>query len=80
MNRRTIALQFFIFAVQWGLMVLGFGVLAAEVAPTRLVPSSVPFERVFDALVKAVIAVLMSVFWLFVWDRQVRVFIYRKED
>jgi len=76
MNKRTIVWQLFIFAIQWGLMLIGFGLLALDIAPTRLVPSSIPFA---DALVKAVIALIMSVSWLYVWDRQVRLFVYRQE-
>lgn len=76
MNKRTIALQFFIFAVQWGLVLLGFGLLALDLAPTRLVPISIPY---LDAMVKAMIALVMSIFWLYVWDRQVRLLIYRRE-
>ncbi len=60
-------------------MIVGFGLLAVEIAPTRLVPPSVTYDRYLDAVVKAVIAVVMSVFWLFVWDRQVRLFFYRRE-
>jgi len=57
-------------------MLLGFGLLALDLAPTRLVPISVPYV---DAMVKAVIALIMSVFWLYVWDRQVRLFVYKQE-
>jgi len=60
-------------------MLIGFGLLALVLAPTRLIPSDVPFERLIDSIVKAGIALVMSAFWLYVWDRQVRILIYRGE-
>ena len=79
MNRRTVALQLAIFAVQWALMIAGFAILALVLAPTQLIPASAALDRYLDSVLKAVIAVLMSVFWLFVWDRQVRLLISKRE-
>jgi hypothetical protein len=60
-------------------MIVGFGVLALEVAPINLVPPSIPFARLVDAGLKGFIALVLSVVWLFIWDRQVRILFYRKE-
>jgi hypothetical protein len=60
-------------------MILGFGILALLVAPLRLQldPS---LGRYFDAGVKAMIALILSISWLFIWDRQVRLYFYRKRE
>ncbi len=78
LNLRTIFFQLLVFLVQWLLMILGFYLLVAVIAPSRIFDTSYPFERFIDAALKALIAFLMSVFWLFVWDRQVRIFFYNK--
>jgi hypothetical protein len=77
MNQRAIALQLIVFVTQWGLMIIGFGILALVIAPLRLQldPS---LGRYFDAAMKAVIALALSISWLFIWDRQVRLYFYRK--
>ncbi len=80
LNSRTIVLQFVVFLIQWSLMIVGFYILAFEIAPFRVVDPTFAFERYFDAALKAVVGLLMSVFWLYVWDRQVRVFFYRKNQ
>jgi len=79
LNLRAIALQLIVFVTQWGLMILGFGILALLVAPLRLQldPS---LGRYFDAGVKAMIALILSISWLFIWDRQVRLYFYRKRE
>jgi hypothetical protein len=79
MNKRVVAIQVLIFSIQWGLMLIGFGLLALVLRPTQLIPSDVPFERIIDSTAKAGIALVMSAFWLYVWDRQVRILIYRRE-
>ena len=79
MNQRAIALQFTIFAVQWGLMMLGFAILAFIIAPLHI-PTDPSLGRYFDAGLKAVFALVLSVFWLFIWDRQVRIYFYRKGE
>jgi len=79
LNQRTVALQLLVFVTQWGLMIIGFGILAVVVAPLRLQldPS---LGRYFDAGVKAMIALVLSISWLFIWDRQVRLYFYRKRE
>lgn len=77
MNGRVVAYQLAIFVTQWGLMILGFGILTKLVAPIRLFGSSLPFGTFLDAGVKGLVALTFSVVWLFVWDRQVRFYFYR---
>jgi hypothetical protein len=79
LNQRAIALQLIVFVTQWGLMLLGFGILALLVAPLHLQldPS---LGRYFDAGVKAMIALVLSISWLYIWDRQVRLHFYRKRE
>lgn len=77
MNRRAIAYQLEIFATQWGLMILGFGILTKIVAPLNLLAPSLSLGEYFDAGVKALAALALSLVWLFVWDRQVRYYFYR---
>ena len=79
MNQRAIALQFIIFAAQWGLMILGFAILGLIIAPLHL-PTDPSLGRYFDAGLKALFALVLSVSWLFIWDRQVRVYFYRKGE
>ncbi len=66
------------FVTQWGLMIIGFGILSLVVAPLRLLDPGLPFGRYFDAGVKALLALVLSVAWLFIWDRQVRLYFYRR--
>lgn len=79
MNQRAIALQLIIFAIQWGLMIIGFAILALVIAPLHL-PADPSLGRYFDAGLKAIIALVLSVSWLYIWDRQVRVYFYRKGE
>jgi hypothetical protein len=58
-------------------MILGFGILTRFVAPLRLLAPSLPFGTYFDAGVKALLALALSVVWLFLWDRQVRYLFYK---
>lgn len=74
---RIVRYQIGIFLIQWGLMILGFGILTKIVAPLKLLAPSLPFGAYFDAGVKALIALAFSVFWLLLWDRQVRYYFYR---
>ncbi len=78
LNGRTTTLQFLVFLTQWLLMIIGFYLLAIVIAPLRVVEPTLAFGRYLDAALKAVVALLMSVFWLYLWDRQVRVFFYRR--
>ena len=79
MNQRTVALQTLIFSVQWALMIVGVGLLAEIIAPIRLIPSLVAYDRVLDSEVKTGTALVMSVFWLYLWDRQVRRLVFKRE-
>ena len=78
MNRRAVVYQLVIFVTQWGLMLLGFGILTRIVAPLKIQGPEFPFSNYFDAGVKALIALALSVVWLVVWDRQVRYYFYRR--
>jgi len=77
MNWRVIIFQVGIFATQWVLMVLGFGILARIIVPLKLFGPGIPFGTYLEAGTKALIALGLSVFWLLLWDRQVRVYFYR---
>jgi len=79
LNTRAVALQLIIFVTQWGLMIIGCGILASAVAPLRI-QSDPSLGRYFDAPVKAMIALVLSISWLFIWDRQVRLYFYRKRE
>ncbi len=60
-------------------MLSGFYLLAEVIAPLRLLGSTLDFGKYVDAGLKALAALLMSVIWLFLWDRQIRALFYRKE-
>ena len=53
--------------------------LAVVIAPAQIFPSSIASYRYVEAGLKALIALVMSIFWLFVWDRQVRFLFYRRD-
>jgi hypothetical protein len=79
LNQRGIAFHLIVFVIQWGLMIIGFGILALLVGPFHIL-SGTSLGRYFDAGVKAMIALVLSISWLFIWDRQVRVFFYRNGE
>ena len=79
LNQRAVALQLLVFVTQWGLMIIGFGILALVVAPLRI-QSGPSLGRYFEAAAKAMIALFLSISWLFIWDRQVRLYFYRKGE
>jgi len=79
LNQRAVALQLLVFVTQWGLMIVGFGILALVVAPLRI-QSDPSLGRYFEAAAKAMIALFLSISWLFIWDRQVRLYFYRKRE
>jgi len=79
LNQRAVALQLLVFITQWGLMIIGFGILALIVAPLRI-QSDPSLGRYFDAAAKAMIALVLSISWLYIWDRQVRLYFYRKRE
>jgi len=79
LNTRAIIYHLVIFVVQWGLMILGFGILSRVIAHLTLFDESIiPFGHILDAGFKATIALIMSLAWLFIWDRQVRLYFYRR--
>ena len=73
-------LQFAIFLVQWILMLSGFYLLAGVIAPPRLFEPTLEFGRYLEAGLKALAALFMSMMWLLVWDKQVRILFFRKEN
>jgi len=78
MNRHAVGNELVVFVTQWGLMLGGFGILTKFVAPLNLLNPSLSLGLYFDAAVKALIALVLSVTWLFVWDRQVRLYFHRR--
>jgi hypothetical protein len=78
MNKSAVGYELSVFAVQWILMLLGFGILTKVVAPSNLLNPSLSLGLYFDAAVKALIALALSVTWLFIWDRQVRLYFHRR--
>jgi hypothetical protein len=78
MNSRAIGYELVVFVSQWGLMLLGFGILTKFVAPLNLLNPSLSLGLYFDAAVKALVALVLSVAWLFIWDRQVRLYFVRR--
>jgi hypothetical protein len=77
LNRSALAYQVLIFSIQWALMIIGLGILAYGVVPVKFLEPGVPFGRFLDAGIKALVALGLSVFWLYLWDRQVR-FLFRR--
>jgi hypothetical protein len=78
LNRKAVVLQLAVFVTQWGLMIIGFGILSLAIAPLRFLEPNVPLGRYFDAGLKALFALLLSVAWLFIWYGQVRFYFYRR--
>ena len=79
MNRKVVSYQVLIFSTQWMLMLIGFRLLSQNIAPAKILDLNFPFGQYFDAGVKALVALFLSVVWLFLWDRQVRALFYRKK-
>lgn len=79
MNRKAVSYQVLIFSTQWMLMLIGLGLLSQNIAPAKILDPNFPFGRYFDAGIKALVALFLSVVWLFLWDRQVRALFYRKK-
>ena len=78
MNTRAVGYELVVFVTQWGLMLVGFGILTKLIAPLNLVNPSSSLGLYFNAAAKALIALILSVTWLFVWDRQVRIYFRRR--
>ena len=77
MNVCAVGYEVVVFVTQWGLMILGFAILTEVVAPLNLLYPAFSLGRYFDAGVKGLVALVLSVAWLFIWDRQVRLY-FRK--
>lgn len=80
MNARAVGYELVVFVTQWGLMLLGFGILKEVVAPLNLLVPTLSLGRYFDAGVKGLVALILSVAWLFIWDRQVRLYFQRRTN
>ena len=78
MNKRAVGYELVVFVTQWGLMLLGFGILTKFVAPLSLLNRSLSLGLYFDAAIKGLVALTLSVAWLFIWDRQVRLYFHRR--
>ncbi len=78
MNKRGVGYELVVFVTQWGLMLLGFGILTKFVAPLSLLNRSLSLGLYFDAAIKGLVALALSVTWLFIWDRQVRLYFHRR--
>ena len=78
MNLRAVGYEVVVFVTQWGLMLLGFGILTEIVAPLNLIDPALSLGRYFEAGVKGLVALVLSVAWLFIWDRQVRLYFQRR--
>src|SRR2546425_4281031 len=78
MNKPAVGYELVVFTTEWGLMLLGFGILTKFVAPLNLLSPTLYLGLYFDAAAKALIALVLSVTWLFIWDRQVRFYFRRR--
>jgi hypothetical protein len=59
-------------------MIAGFAILSKIVAPTHPFENIAPLGNYLDAGLKALLALFFSVTWLYIWDRQVRIYFYRR--
>jgi hypothetical protein len=73
---KVVALQSLIFTVEWGLMLVGFGLISVLIVPYPIFPESGSIYRFLNAGLKALFGLMLSLVWLFVWDRQVRTLLY----
>ena len=80
MKPKVVALQSLIFTVEWGLMLVGFGLISVLIVPYPIFPESGSIYRFLNAGLKALFGLMLSLVWLFVWDRQVRTFFYRRRE
>lgn len=80
MRLKVVALQSLIFTVEWGLMLVGFGLISVLIVPYPIFPESGSIYRFLNAGLKALFGLMLSLVWLFVWDRQVRIFFYRRRE
>jgi len=77
---KVVALQSLIFTVEWGLMLFGFGLISVFLVPYPIFPETGSIYRFLNAGVKALLGLMLSLVWLFIWDRQVRIFFYRRRQ
>lgn len=77
MKLKVVALQSLIFTVQWGLMLVGFGLISALLVPYPIFPETASIYRYLNAGLKALVGLILSLVWLYVWDSQVRIFFYK---
>jgi hypothetical protein len=77
---KVVALQSLIFTVEWGLMLVGFGLISVLIVPYPIFPESGSIYRFLNAGLKALFGLMLSLVWLFVWDRQVRTLLYRGRE
>jgi len=77
---KVVALQSLIFTVEWGLMLVGFGLISVLIVPYPIFPESGSIYRLLNAGLKAVFGLMLSLVWLFIWDRQVRIFFYPRRE
>ena len=80
MKLKVVALQSLIFTVEWGLMLVGFGLISVLIVPYPIFPENGSIYRLLNAGLKALFGLMLSLVWLFLWDRQVRIFFYRRRE
>lgn len=77
---RVVALQCLIFTVEWALMLAGFGLIVEFIVPLTIIPETTLVARYVDAGIQALLGLLFSTVWLYVWDRQVRILFFREKS
>jgi hypothetical protein len=77
---KVVASQSLIFTVQWGLMLVGFGLISVFLVPYPIFPETASIYRYLNAGLKALVGLMLSLVWLYIWDRQVRIFFYRRRE
>jgi hypothetical protein len=61
-------------------MLLGFGLISVFLVPYPILPETGSIYRYLNAGLKAFVGLMLSLVWLFLWDRQVRIFFYRRNQ
>jgi hypothetical protein len=61
-------------------MLLGFGLISVFLVPYPIFPETGSIYRYLNAGLKAFVGLMLSLVWLFLWDRQVRIFFYRRNQ
>jgi hypothetical protein len=57
-------------------MLVGFGIISVFLVPYPIFPETGSIYRYLNAGLKALIGMILSLVWLFLWDRQVRTFFF----